>query len=216
MDIAILGTGIVGTTIGTRLIQAGHKVRMGSRNAGGEKALAWAKANGANASQGAFAEAAAFGAIAFNCTSGTGSLEALQAAGAANLRGKVLIDVANPLDFSKGMPPSLSICNTDSLAERIQRALPDVKVVKALNTMSAPLMVNPAQLASGDHSVFLCGNDAGAKEAVTGILKGDFGWKDVLDLGDISAARGMEMILPVWLRLWGGLKTPIFNFKIAR
>jgi 8-hydroxy-5-deazaflavin:NADPH oxidoreductase len=200
----------------SRLIQAGHKVRMGSRNAGGEKALAWVKANGANASQGTFAEAAAFGAIAFNCTSGTGSLEALQAAGAANLNGKALVDVANPLDFSKGMPPSLSICNTDSLAERIQRALPDVKVVKALNTMSAPLMVNPAQLAGGDHSVFLCGNDAGAKAAVTGILKQDFGWKDVLDLGDITAARGMEMILPVWLRLWGGLKTPIFNFKIAR
>ena len=216
MDIAILGTGIVGNTIGTRLIQAGHKVRMGSRNAGGEKALAWVKANGANASQGTFADAAAFGALAFNCTSGAGALEALQAAGAANLRGKVLVDVSNPLDFSKGMPPSLSVCNTDSLAERIQRALPDAKVVKALNTMSAPLMVNPSQLAGGDHSVFLCGNDAGAKEAVIAILKKDFGWKDALDLGDISAARGLEMILPIWLRLWGGLKTPLFNFKVVR
>jgi predicted dinucleotide-binding enzyme len=215
MDIAILGTGIVGNTLGARLIQAGHKVRMGSRKAGGEKAQAWVKANGANASQGTFAEAAAFGALAFNCTSGAGSLEALQSAGTA-LKGKVIVDVANPLDFSKGMPPSLSICNTDSLAEQIQRALPDSKVVKALNTMSAPIMVNPGLLAGGEHSVFLCGNDAGAKEAVTALLKKDFGWKDVLDLGDITAARGLEMILPIWLRLWGGFKTPNFNFKIVR
>jgi predicted dinucleotide-binding enzyme len=216
MNIAILGTGIVGNTIGSKLIQLGHKVRMGSRSAGNEKAAEWVKANGANASQGTFAEAAGFGEMAFNCTSGMGSLEALKLAGEANLKGKILVDASNPLDFSKGMPPSLSVCNTDSLGEQIQRALPETKVVKALNTMSAPLMVNAGQLAGGDTSIFMCGNDAGAKETVAGILKKDFGWKDVVDLGDITAARGQEMILPIWLRLWGAFKTPIFNFKMVR
>lgn len=216
MDIAILGTGMVGAAIGSKLIQSGHAVKMGSRKAGGEKALAWVDANGAKASQGTFAEAAAFGALAFNCTSGMGTLEALDQAGAGNLKGKILIDIANPLDFSKGMPPTLGLCNTDSLGERIQMAFPETKVVKALNTMNAKLMVEPARLAGGDHSAFMAGNDPGAKAEVAGLLKEQFGWKDVIDLGDISAARGMEMILPLWLRLWGGLKTPEFNFKIVR
>lgn len=216
MDIAILGTGIVGNTIGTKLIQLGHKVKMGSRKAGNEKAVEWAKANGANASEGTFAEAAAFGGLVFNCTSGTGSLDALKQAGAANLKGKAIIDVSNPLDFSKGMPPTLSVCNTDSLGERIQRAFPEAKVVKALNTTNALLMVNPGSLAGGDHSMFICGNDAEAKAKVTDLLKTGFGWKDIIDLGDITASRGQEMILPLWLRLWGGLKTPNFNYKIVR
>ncbi|MDB5047980.1 MAG: hypothetical protein JWO30_1051 [Fibrobacteres bacterium] len=216
MNIAILGTGIVGTTIGGRLIQLGHKVRMGSRTAGNEKAVAWVKTAGANASQGTFADAAAFGELLFNCTSGAGCLEALKQAGAANLKAKILIDVSNSLDFSKGMPPTLSVCNTDSLGEQIQKAFPDAKVVKSLNTTNALLMVNPAQLAGGDHSMFVSGNDAEAKAKVTDLLKNGFGWKDVVDLGDISAARGQEMILPIWLRLYGALKTPNFNFKIVR
>ena len=215
MQIAILGTGIVGSTIGTKLIQLGHKVRMGSRSATNEKAAEWVKANGANASQGTFADAAAFGELAFNCTAGMGSLEALQPA-AAGLKGKILIDASNPLDFSKGMPPSLSVCNTDSLGEQIQRALPATKVVKALNTMNCMLMVNAARVGGGETSVFMCGNDAGAKETVAAMLKRDFGWKDVVDLGDLTAARGLEMILPVWLRLWGAFKTPNFNFKMVR
>lgn len=216
MNIAILGTGIVGNTIGSKMIQLGHKVRMGSRAAGNEKAVAWVKAAGANASQGTFADAAAFGEMAFNCTSGSGSLEAVAQAGAANLKGKILVDVSNPLDFSKGMPPSLSVCNTDSLAERIQKALPDTKVVKSLNTTTAQLMVHPAQLAGGDHTMFLSGNDAEAKAKVTELLKHGFGWKDVMDLGDLNAARAQEMTLPIWLRLWGALKTPNFNYKIVR
>lgn len=216
MNIAILGTGMVGSAIGGKLLQLGHKVKMGSRAANNEKAAAWVKAGGADASQGTFADAAAFGEILFNCTSGGGALEALKAAGADNLKGKLLIDVSNPLDFSKGMPPSLSVCNTDSLAERIQKAFPEAKVVKSLNTTNAMLMVNPAQLAGGDHTMFLCGNDAEAKAKTTDILKNWFGWKDILDLGDLTAARGQEMILPIWLRLYGSLKTPNFNFKIVR
>ncbi len=188
---------------------------MGSRTANNAKAAEWVKANGAKASQGTFADAAASGEIVFNCTAGAASLEALKSASAKNLKGKVLIDIANPLDFSKGMPPALTVCNTDSLGEQIQRAFPDAKVVKTLNTMNCNLMVNPS-LVPGDHDVFICGNDAGAKAKVADILKNGFGWKSVIDLGDITGARGTEMILPIWLRLMGTLQTTSFNFKIAR
>ena len=136
--------------------------------------------------------------------------------GAKHLDGKILIDVANPLDFSRGMPPSLTVCNTDSLGEQIQRAFPAVKVVKTLNTTNAFVMVDPAQVAGGDHTLFVSGNDAAAKTRVTELLEGWFGWKQVIDLGDITTARGTEMLLPIWIRLMGALKTPMFNFKIVR
>ena len=214
MKIGILGTGMVGVALGSKLVQVGHDVKMGSRTPNNEKAVTWAKENGAHASYGTFADAAAFGEVVFNCTAGTASLAAVTAAGAANLKGKVLVDVANPLDFSKGMPPTLTVCNTDSLAEQIQRAFPSVNVVKALNTMNCAVMVNPTLL-PGDHDVFLCGNDRQAKEKVTEIVK-SFGWRSIIDLGDITAARGMEMLLPIWLRLMGHYQSPNFNFKIVR
>ena len=213
MRIGILGTGVVGQTIGTRLVQLGHDVKLGARSATSDKAAKWVSDAGTHASHGTFADAAAFGEIVFNCTGGMVSLDALKAAGADNLRGKTLVDVANPLDFSHGMPPTLSVCNTDSLGERIQGAFPDAKVVKALNTMNAQVMVNPS-LVPDDHDVFICGNDTEAKARVTELLR-SFGWRSVINLGDISAARGMEMILPIWLRLMGALKTPTFNFHIA-
>jgi 8-hydroxy-5-deazaflavin:NADPH oxidoreductase len=214
MKIAVLGTGVVGNTIGTKLIQLGHQVKMGSRAAKNEKALAWVKAAGSNASEGSFADAAAFGEIIFNCTSGQGSLEALKAAGEANLNDKVLIDISNPLDFSKGMPPSLSIVNTDSLGESIQRAFPKAKVVKTLNTMTCYLMVNPS-LVPGDHTVFVSGNDEDAKNKTKELLIA-FGWKpaNIMDMGDITTARGTEQLLPIWIRLWGKLQNPMFNFHI--
>lgn len=215
MKIGVLGTGMVGKAISTKLVQLGHSVKMGSRTSNNEKAAEWAKASGANASQGTFADAAAFGELVFNCTSGMASLEVLKLAGANNLSGKVLIDISNPLDFSKGMPPTLSVCNADSLGEQIQRAFPAVKVVKTLNTMNCNIMVNPS-LVPGSHDVFVCGNDAGAKSKVTEILKNWFGWKSVIDLGDITSARGVEMMLPIWIRLMGALQTPNFNFKIVR
>src|ERR1051325_6808748 len=171
MKIAVLGTGNVGNTIATKLIQLGHEVKMGSRTANNEKAGAWVKSmNSPKASQGTFAEAAAFGEMIFNCTSGAASLEALKTAGEKNLDGKILLDIANPLDFSKGMPPTLTVCNTDSLAEQIQRAFPGTKVVKTLNTMNCKLMVDPT-LVKGEHDVFLCGNDADAKNKAVEILK---------------------------------------------
>jgi predicted dinucleotide-binding enzyme len=213
MRIGILGTGMVGKAIGTKLVQLGHEVKMGSRTANNEKAAEWVKAN-KGASQGTFSDAAAFGEMLFNCTSGMGSLDALRSVGEKNLNGKVLVDVSNALDFSKGMPPSLLVCNTDSLGEQIQRAFPNVKVVKALNTMNCNLMVNPS-LVKGEHDVFLCGNDAGAKTKVKELLQ-SFGWKSPIDLGDLTGARGMEMILPLWLRLMGVYQSPNFNFKIVR
>jgi len=216
MKHAVLGTGMVGTTIATKLVEKGHEVRMGSRDATSEKASAWAKKAGSRASQGSFADAAAFGEVVWNCTKGEGSLAALKAAGAANLKGKLLLDVSNPLDFSKGMPPSLFVSNTDSLGEQIQRAFPEAKVVKTLNTLNCVLMVEPGKLAGGDHDVFVCGNDAGAKERATAILKGDFGWKRVIDLGDVTQSRGTESWLALWIRLYGALGTGDFNLKIVR
>jgi predicted dinucleotide-binding enzyme len=215
MRIGILGTGVVGSTIGTKLVQLGHQVKMGSRTADNPKASEWVKANGANASQGTFADSASYGEIVFNCTAGIASLEALRLAGSNNLKGKMLIDISNPLDFSKGRPPTLSVCNTDSLGEQIQRAFPDVQVVKTLNTVNCSVMVNPS-LVSGDHDMFICGNDSGAKAKVTEILKEWFGWKSVVDLGDIAGARAMEMYLPIWLRLMMKFQTSKFNIRIVK
>ena len=162
-----------------------------------------------------FGEAAAHGEMVVNATAGAVSLEALDMAGEEYLTGKVLVDISNPLDFSEGMPPTLSVSNTDSLGEQIQRRFPEAKVVKTLHTMNAYLMVDPAQLAGGEHTVFVCGDDAEAKEAVSELLR-SFGWTDIIDLGDISTARGTEMLLPIWVRLFGALQKPIFNFKIVR
>ena len=161
-----------------------------------------------------FGDAAAHGEMVVNATAGAVSLEALEQAGEENVNGKILIDISNPLDFSKGMPPTLWVSNTDSLGEQIQRRFPEARVVKTLHTMNAYLMVDPTQLADADHTVFVCGDDAKAKSTVTELLR-SFGWTDIIDLGDITTARGTEM-LPVWLRLFGALQKPIFNFKIVR
>lgn len=216
MKIAVLGTGMVGNAIGSKLVALGHEVKMGSRTANNEKAVEWAKQAGGKSSQGTFADAAAFGEIVFVCTNGQGTLDALKAAGAPNLAGKVVIDVSNPLDFSKGMPPSLFTRSDESLGERVQQAFPEAKVVKTLNTVNCQLMVDAGRVNGGDHDMFVAGNDAGAKGKVVEILKGWFGWKTVHDLGDITAARATEMYLPLWLRMWGSLKTADFNLKFVR
>jgi 8-hydroxy-5-deazaflavin:NADPH oxidoreductase len=189
---------------------------MGSRQAGNEKAVAWASGAGDGASEGSFADAAEFGEVVVNATAGGASLEALEAAGADNLARKVLIDVANALDFSQGMPPTLSVCNDDSLGERIQRAFPEARVVKALNTMNARVMVSPGALGETTN-VFICGNDDGAKDEVAGLLQ-TFGWvkERITDLGDITAARGQEMYLPLWLKLYSALGTSEFNIGIVK
>jgi len=218
MKIAILGTGMVGNTLGTAFIEKGHEVKMGSRTATNEKAAEWTKANPNNASQGTFEDAAQFGDIIFNCTKGEHSLEALTLAGAQNLVGKILVDVANPLDFSKGMPPTLSLVNDTSLGETIQKAYPETKVVKTLNTLNCTLMVDANKLAGGDHNLFICGNDKEAKQKVKDLLHDNFNWKteNIIDLGDITNSRGSEQLLPIWIRLWGALGTADFNFKIVK
>lgn len=216
MKIGILGTGTVGTTIGSKLTERGQQVMLGSRTPDNQAAAGWVQSAGEGASQGTFADAARFGEVVFNCTPGAVSLEVLRQAGEENLRGKILIDVSNPLDFSRGMPPSLTVCNTDSLGEQIQAALPDTRVVKTLNTLNCFIMVDPT-LVPGDHNLFLSGNDAGAKQRVAELLGEWFGWKreNLIDLGDISTARGTEMLLPLWVRLLGALQTPQFNFRVV-
>lgn len=170
---------------------------------------------GGRASNGTFADAAAFGEAVFNCTNGMAALSALEAAGTDNLAGKVLVDVANPLDFSHGMPPTFSVCNDDSLGEQIQRAFPDTRVVKALNTMNCTLMVDPGRLPEPTN-VFLSGDDAEAKGLVRGLLE-SFGWgaEGIVDLGGIATARGTEMWLALWLRIMGATGSGAFNIKIV-
>jgi 8-hydroxy-5-deazaflavin:NADPH oxidoreductase len=214
MRIGVLGTGMVGSTLATKFAALGHDVKMGARDAKNDKAGAWAKSAGSKASHGTFADAAEFGEIVFNCTNGAGSLDALQAAGAGNLRGKVLVDVANPLDFSRGTPPSLFTDSRDSLAERIQSAFPEARVVKSLNTVNARVMVDPKRV-PGVSDVFVCGNDPAAKGEVTRILKDWFGWPVVVDLGDITAARATEAYLLLWLRLWGAFQTADVNVHVV-
>ncbi len=216
MKIGVLGTGVVGRTIGTRFAALGHEVTMGSRTADNPDAAEWAAQVGTAASHGTFADAAAAGELLFNCTSGAGSIDALVSAEPERVAGKVVVDVANPLDFSGGMPPSLSVCNTDSLGEQIQRAFPDAMVVKTLNTMNCGIMVDPGSV-PGDHVVFVSGNDEGAKTQVKHLL-GSFGWggSQIIDLGDITTSRGPEMYLPLWLELYGALGTGSFNINVVR
>jgi predicted dinucleotide-binding enzyme len=216
MRIAVLGTGMVGKAIAGKLVALGHDVTMGSRTADNEEAAAWAAGAGERGSHGTFADAAAAGELVFNCTAGGGSLDALSAAGAENLAGKVLVDVSNALDFSKGAPPTLFVMGDDSLGERIQRAFHDARVVKALNTMNCRVMVEPDRV-PGRHGVFLCGDDDAAKAEVRGLLR-EFGWPgdSIVDLGDISAARGTEAYVLLWVRLMGSVGSADFNIGVVR
>ena len=162
-----------------------------------------------------FAEAAAHGEAMLHATAGAGSLAALASAGDANLSGKIVIDVTNPLVWSE-QGASLSVMNTDSLAEQAQRQHPEALVVKALNTVTAAIMVEPSMLADGDHTLPICGNDDAAKQQVSSWLQGWFGWRDVLDVGDLSAARATEAYLLLWLRLYEATGSPIVNTKVVR
>jgi len=213
MNIGILGTGMVGEALGTKFIQLGHNVKMGSRTANNEAAVKWIQAAGAKASQGTFADAAAFGAMVFICLKGATFLDVAKTLTPTVLMGKVLVDVSNPLDFSRGMPPSLSVCNTNSLGEEVQKAVPAARVVKTLNIVNAEVMVDPAK--GGHPTMLVCGDDAEAKKAVAGLLS-TMGWRDIIDLGGITEARGTEMLLPLWLNLFGLFGNANFGFKVVR
>jgi 8-hydroxy-5-deazaflavin:NADPH oxidoreductase len=230
MKISIIGTGTVGQAIASKLIELGYEVMIGTRNVkdklesdskdiyGNPPFSEWQKAN-SKVKLASFAEAASFGEIVVNATHGGSSLAALKLADSNNLSGKILVDIANPLDFSKGMPPSLlpGLNNTYSLGEEIQKTFPEARVVKTLNTMWCGLMVNPQMIAGGDHINYISGNDVEAKAQIKKILY-QFGWKDenIIDLGDISAARATESILPIWLRVMGVIQTSAFNFRLVR
>ncbi|MEK6954331.1 MAG: NAD(P)-binding domain-containing protein [Candidatus Micrarchaeota archaeon] len=224
MKIGILGTGTVGQAHAAKLLSMGHDVMIGTRNthktiankekdAMGRDSFGTWYENNRKVKVGTFADCARHGEILINATLGLHSIDALRAAG-SEIDGKIIIDISNPLDFSKGMPPSLTVCNTDSLGEQIQKAFPKAKIVKSLNTLSAPVQVDPRMLADGNHHIFVGGNDQNAKEEVISFLKNEYGWENIVDLGDIKSSRGAEMILPLWINLWGVLKTPMFNFKI--
>ena len=224
MKIGIFGTGVVGQTLAGALVGKGHDLMIGTRDpqvtmqresARGSSFKDW---HGTHQSVkvGTSAEAARFGDVIINATSGSGALPALEGAGTDALGDKILLDLSNPLDFSKGFPPTLTVCNTDSIGEMLQRAFPRVRLVKTLNSTTAALMVNPGAVGGGDHTMFVAGNDAEAKAKVKGWLGEWFGWRDVIDLGDVTNARGLEMLLPIWTRLYGALGSPMFNFKIVR
>ncbi len=214
MNIGVLGTGVVGQTIGSKLVQLGHNVMMGSRDEANPKAVIWTKQEGRNASFGNYADAAAFGEIIFNCTFGSASLNALQMAGVDNMKGKILIDTSNPLDYSNEIW-TLTVCNTDSLGEQIQRAFPDTRVVKSLNTMNCDVMVDPNKLLERT-SVFVSGNSADAKATVTKILHDWFEWRSIIDLGDITTSRGVEMYVVLWRNLRHATSSHRFNIKVVR
>lgn len=229
MKIGILGTGSVGRTLAEKLVEVGHSVIMGTRDVdeklkderrdqyGGPPFSEWQLSN-PEVPLGTFEEAARYGELIINATKGSGSLDALKLAGNDNLTGKTILDLSNPLDSSKGMPPSLipELSNTNSLGEEIQKQFPDAKVVKTLNTMWAGLMVNPNMINNGDHTNFICGNDQGAKQLVREVLA-QMGWHDnnILDLGDISSSRGTESYLPFWLRIFMSKNNGAFNIKVV-
>jgi predicted dinucleotide-binding enzyme len=227
MKIAVLGTGMVGQALAGTLSELGHEVTVGTRNVeataartepdylGNPPFAIWREAH-PDVRLEAAADAAADAELIVNATNGEGSIAMLESAGETSLAGKVLIDIANPLDFSQGRPPSLFVSNTDSLGEQIQRRFPQTRVVKALNTMNCEVMVDPAKV-PGEHDVFLCGEDEGAKQQVTELLQ-SFGWpaERIRDLGGISSARGTEMYVALWLRLWGAVGTGYFNIAVVR
>ncbi|HEY5859662.1 MAG TPA: NAD(P)-binding domain-containing protein [Actinomycetota bacterium] len=225
MQVGIVGTGTVGRTLAQGFTQKGHDVVIGTRDveallartegdAMGNPPFAQWKAEHPEVGLTTQADAMAHGEIVVNATDGEGS-EAALSAGGEHLTGTIVLDASNPIDHASGWPPSLFVANTDSLGERLQSAFPQARFVKVWNTMTAALMTDPGALAGGDHTIPLCGNDADAKAEVAAILE-SFGWRDILDLGDITAARAMEAHLLIWLRELGALDTAMFNTKVVR
>jgi len=213
MKIGILGTGATGQTLGSKLVGLGHDVMLGSRDEANPTAVAWSKDIGHNALYGSFMNAAEFGEIVFNCTLGTASVAALKMAGERNLNGKILVDTSNPIDRTTDIW-QLTVCNTDSLGEQIQREFPEAKVVKTLNTINANVMVDPNKLIEKT-DVFVSGNDIEAKATVVRILKEWFGWREVIDLGDITTSRSVEMYVLLWHDMRRAISSQRFNIKLV-
>jgi 8-hydroxy-5-deazaflavin:NADPH oxidoreductase len=219
MKIGVLGTGVVGETIGSALVSKGHSVMMGSRTAGNEKSKEWSKKNGEHASEGTFSDASLYGDILFLCLNGSYAYDVVEDLPASELANKIIVDVTNPLDFTQGMPPKiLEQFQSVSLGEQLQEILPYSFVVKALNTINYKLMVDARLVNSAGHNLFICGNDLTAKNQVKHFLVDNFYWKpdSLIDLGDIKSARCTEAIVPFWVLVWQSLGTPLFNFKVVQ
>ncbi|NUR30399.1 MAG: NAD(P)-binding domain-containing protein [Catenulispora sp.] len=216
MKIAVLGTGEVGRRLASRFVEVGHDVVLGSRTADNADARAWAGQTGS--AHGTFADAAAFGEVVVNATGGLVTKAVLEAAGAANLAGKVVVDVSNALDFSKGFPPDAVTFDGIGVAEMIQRDFPQSRVVKTLNTMNNRVMARP-DLVPGDHLVFLSGDDAEAKGVTAGLLR-DMGWREaqIMDLGGIATSRATEQVVILWVHMNGALGNGpgLWNFAVQR
>jgi len=213
MKIAVIGTGIVGRTLAQGLQRVGHDVVVGTRDP--DEARGREDWLGLDVQLAALGVVAADSDLVVNATNGQASLAALGEVGLDHLAGKVIVDVANPLDFSQGFPPTLSVKDTDSLAEQLQRAFPEARVVKSLNTVTASVMVDPSTVGDGDTTMFVAGDDAEARKQVTGLLR-ELGWSDIVELEGLHNARGLEMWLPLWVRLMGALGTGEFNIKVVR
>ena len=209
MQIAIVGSGVVARFLGRAFAAAGHQVTLGTRDP--EQTRTRPEWAGVNLPLAAYPDLR--GDVFVNATRGDGSLAALQAIGPA-VHGKVLIDASNPLDTSKGFPPSLFVANTDSLAEQLQQALPEVRLVKMFNTMAHEVMVDPGSLGQ-ESTIFVAGDDESARRIAADLAR-ELGWVDVMDLGDLTAARGLEMYIPLWLRIYGAVGQPFFNLKVVR
>jgi 8-hydroxy-5-deazaflavin:NADPH oxidoreductase len=210
MRLAVFGTGTVGQTLGAAFAGLGHEVVLGTRDPAATRAReGWSS----DLPLEEYADAAAGAEVVVVAVSGEGALDALASGG--DLTGKVVLDVSNPLDFSGGFPPTLSVSNTESLAEQLQAAHPEARVVKSLNTLTAALMVAPTSLADGDHTIFVAGDDSEARATVAGLLR-ELGWSDIVEFEALEAARGMEMWLPLWLRLMQSFGSANFNLKLVR
>lgn len=209
MKIGIIGSGDVGKTLAIALASHQQSVMLSSR---APETLSSFIAEHKDILVGNPFETASFGELIINATPGLKSLDALLPLKHA-LYDKILLDLSNPLEFPE---KTLSVANTDSLGEQIQRLLPETKVIKTLNTVNAKIMVDPSLLGTLDHVMFISGNNFLAKQIVTDILKDLFKWKEVIDLGDITAARSQEMLLPLWLRLYEKMGHASFNFNIVK
>ena len=209
----MIGSGVVGRTLAQAFAGLGHDVAVGTRDP--DETAKREEWSGMAVALRALEVVAADADLVVNATNGDASLAALGRVGTDHLVGKVLVDVANPLDFGAGFPPTLSVKDTDSLAEQIQRAFPAARVVKALNTVTASVMVDPASVGEGDTSIFVAGDDAGARTQVRALLE-SLGWRDVVGHDALSHARGLEMYVSLWVRLMGALGTAEFNVKLVR
>ena len=212
MRVGVLGSGEVGRCLAAGFSGRGHEVMIGSRDPAKAELREWLAGDGSGIEVGTFAETAAHGELLVLAVLGNAAEEAIADAGPDNFKGKIVIDAMNPLDFSGGFPPKLSIAGEDSLGERVQRALPEARVVKAFNTIGNPYFVDPS-FSEGQPTMLIAGDDQSAKDTVRDVLT-DFGWSDTVDIGGIEGSRELEAICVVWVKIGGARGAWDHGFKL--